>query len=296
MKSALKNAARVLAAACLAMAVMAPVQAFALEAPQSSGGAPATVTLTRLSESELGVSVSVVGDISSVFPQGGHFGYTYLDGYPGPPSGTQIIDGQYAYAISGGNFREFTAATANESFTATLTLNGLERWVLICLYSNEYLQSAWWDSYEIPAWTQDDADPAVTTPGRSEATYVISSAADYVLRIDKDFSLYDSAAGVTIDGTALDAANYTVAEGSTVVTIKSAYLDTLSVGTHTVAVRFTDGATVSHSIKVLAAGTGVPATGDNTAAIAITASIIALFGAALLAVTLRKRSRSRSAS
>ena len=47
--------------------------------------------------------------------------------------------------------------------------------------------------------------------------------------------------GVKVDGTLVDAKNYTVKEGSTIVTLKTDYLNTLSVGTHTFEILWTDG-------------------------------------------------------
>ena len=47
--------------------------------------------------------------------------------------------------------------------------------------------------------------------------------------------------GVKVDGTLVDAKNYTVKEGSTIVTLKADYLNTLSVGTHTFEILWTDG-------------------------------------------------------
>lgn len=47
--------------------------------------------------------------------------------------------------------------------------------------------------------------------------------------------------GVKVDGTLVDAKNYTVKEGSTIVTLKADYLNTLSVGTHTFEIFWTDG-------------------------------------------------------
>lgn len=55
---------------------------------------------------------------------------------------------------------------------------------------------------------------------------------------------------VLVDGTVVDGANYTVSEGSTVVTMKSAYLETLTVGTHTLTVRSQNGdASTQFTIK-----------------------------------------------
>ena len=55
---------------------------------------------------------------------------------------------------------------------------------------------------------------------------------------------------VLVDGTVVDGANYTMSEGSTVVTLKSAYLETLTVGTHTLTIRSQNGdASTQFTIK-----------------------------------------------
>ena len=51
--------------------------------------------------------------------------------------------------------------------------------------------------------------------------------------------------GVKVDGTLVDAKNYTVKEGSTIVTLKADYLNTLSVGTHTFEILWTDGSAIT---------------------------------------------------
>ncbi|MGN0351363.1 MAG: bacterial Ig-like domain-containing protein, partial [Roseburia sp.] len=56
--------------------------------------------------------------------------------------------------------------------------------------------------------------------------------------------------GVKVDGTLVDAKNYTVKEGSTIVTLKADYLNTLSVGSHTIEIVWTDGlASTNFTIK-----------------------------------------------
>ena len=76
--------------------------------------------------------------------------------------------------------------------------------------------------------------------------------------------------GVKVDGSLVDAKNYTVKEGSTIVTLKADYLNTLSVGTHTFEILWTDGsASTTFTIKADTSDDGdkkddVPKTGDNT--------------------------------
>ena len=73
---------------------------------------------------------------------------------------------------------------------------------------------------------------------------------------------------VQVDGKDLDASNYTVKEGSTIVTLNAAYLNTLSVGKHTLAVVSETGtASTEFTIKAAAVvndDTDSPQTGDNS--------------------------------
>ena len=72
---------------------------------------------------------------------------------------------------------------------------------------------------------------------------------------------------VQVDGKDLDASNYTVKEGSTIVTLKAEYLGTLSAGTHTLAIVSETGtATTEFTIKAAPASddTQSPQTGDNS--------------------------------
>ncbi len=53
-----------------------------------------------------------------------------------------------------------------------------------------------------------------------------------------------------MDGNLIDRSNYTAKEGSTIITLKASYLNTLSAGTHTVEILWTDGsASTTFTIK-----------------------------------------------
>ena len=67
---------------------------------------------------------------------------------------------------------------------------------------------------------------------------------------------------VQVDGKDLDASNYTVKEGSTIVTLNAAYLNTLSVGKHTLSIVSANG-TATTEFTITAAQTGGDQTGDN---------------------------------
>ena len=67
---------------------------------------------------------------------------------------------------------------------------------------------------------------------------------------------------VQVDGKDLDPANYTVKEGSTIVTLKAEYLGTLSVGKHTLAI-VSDTGTATTEFTIKAAADSSSQTGDD---------------------------------
>lgn len=88
-------------------------------------------------------------------------------------------------------------------------------------------------------------------------------------RANGDFSKFT---GVKVDDTLIDAKNYTAVSGSTVITLKADYLNTLSVGTHKLTVVYNDGE-CSANFEINApqnengGGSGsekTPQTGDNS--------------------------------
>ena len=74
--------------------------------------------------------------------------------------------------------------------------------------------------------------------------------------------LFSKFVGIKIDGKDVDKANYEVKAGSTIITLKASYLDTLAVGEHTITVVYTDGST-DGTFNVHAKANS-PATGDNS--------------------------------
>ena len=67
---------------------------------------------------------------------------------------------------------------------------------------------------------------------------VIGESGDIVIRADKAFDQFVS---VLVDGIEIGADCYTAESGSTVITLKADYVNTLSPGNHTIGIRFTDG-------------------------------------------------------
>ena len=101
---------------------------------------------------------------------------------------------------------------------------------------------------------------------------------------------------VQVDGKDLDASNYTVKEGSTIVTLKTSYLETLSVGKHTLAIVSETGtATTKFTIKAAAVtdDTQSPQTGDSSN-IALWIAVLLAAGTALTGTAVYSRKRKYS--
>ncbi len=80
--------------------------------------------------------------------------------------------------------------------------------------------------------------PAVSIIEGADQTFVIGNNKSVTIKADGDFSKF---VGVSMDGTEIAKEHYTAAAGSTIITLKPEYLQTLTAGEHTVAIRFTDG-------------------------------------------------------
>ena len=101
---------------------------------------------------------------------------------------------------------------------------------------------------------------------------------------------------VQVDGKDLDASNYTVKEGSTIVTLKAEYLETLSVGKHTLAIVSETGtATTEFTVKAAAVtdDTQSPQTGDDSN-IALWIAVLLAAGTALTGTAVYSRKRKYS--
>ena len=96
--------------------------------------------------------------------------------------------------------------------------------------------------------------------------------------------------GVKVDGKSVDEKYYTVKEGSTIVTLKAGYLNTLTVGSHTLEIIWTDGS--ASTAFTVSAQTVVesPQTGDNSMmALWIAVLFVSGFGVVATAVYGKKR-------
>lgn len=72
----------------------------------------------------------------------------------------------------------------------------------------------------------------------TESSYVLQSGNSLTIRVDAEFSKFT---GIKVDGVQIGKDNYDVKSGSTIVTLKSSYLNTLAAGTHNLEMLWTDG-------------------------------------------------------
>ena len=152
-----------------------------------------------------------------------------------------------------------------------------------------------------------------TAPAPARVNYEILDGANgsWVLNTDGSLSIRGSGefskfVGVRVDGTLIDTTNYTAREGSTIITLEAAYLNTLSVGTHTFELIWTDGsANTTVTINANASGNSalpggtnkkddVPKTGDSTPMVGL--FILAGLSGAGLIFTARKGRKNPEAS
>lgn len=103
--------------------------------------------------------------------------------------------------------------------------------------------------------------------------------------------LFSKFVGIKVDGKDVDKANYEVKAGSTIITLKASYLDTLAVGEHTITVVYTDGST-DGTFNVHAKANS-PATGDDFN-IALYGSLMVVSVTALVVLLLASKKRKQA--
>ena len=80
--------------------------------------------------------------------------------------------------------------------------------------------------------------------------YTITESNEAKFRINADFSKFVDGGKVYVDNELVDSKNYTAESGSTIITLKKAFVDKLSVGEHTLKVVFNDGGESSTTFNV----------------------------------------------
>ena len=135
--------------------------------------------------------------------------------------------------------------------------------------SDVNIEAVWWNLY-------------VPTSGAT-GEWKKDSGGDFVITSDV---LFNKFLGVRLNGDTVDPSNYSAASGSTIVTLKSAYLQGLPAGNHVFDLVFSDGI-ASSALKISPADGGG---GGNGMMIAIVAAVlIAGIGAAVYFFVLKKQ-------
>ena len=130
---------------------------------------------------------------------------------------------------------------------ATQTTDGnIEYW--ICTKCGSYFSDAGGTTaikaadVVIPKKAAETPEGEIKTPyAITEGTgssYALQSGSSLTVRGNGDFSKFT---GIKVDGVQIGAENYEAKSGSTIVTLKSSYLDTLTAGTHSLEILWTDG-------------------------------------------------------
>ena len=122
----------------------------------------------------------------------------------------------------------------------------------------------------------------------SDQTYTITKDTEAKFRIDAEYGLFLQGGKVYVDGELVEEDNYTSEEGSTIITLKQGFVDTLSAGEHTLKVVFADGGVATTNFTVVKPTLTVdnPNTGDNIVLYIAAGilSVLGLLGASVFAI------------
>ena len=121
-------------------------------------------------------------------------------------------------------------------------------------------------------WTEDSVTPELATysfiSGDGQSwTKGSDNTVDFTVKRDvDDETTFSHFTGVEIDGTVVDAANYTAEAGSVKLSLKASYLETLADGSHDISVLFDDGSAEAKFTVLDSADNDEPGdeTKDNT--------------------------------
>ena len=80
--------------------------------------------------------------------------------------------------------------------------------------------------------------------------YIINKHTFAKFEINAEYNLFENGGKVYVDNKLVDPKNYTSEEGSTIITFNRSYMDSLSLGAHTLRVEFTDGGDASCIFRV----------------------------------------------
>ena len=160
-----------------------------------------------------------------------------------------------AVKVAKGDNQTFTISPSSGYVIDTLKVDGLEvtattSYTFSEVNSNHTIEVNFKQESQTPDVPGVTAPSITTQPGNATVknTYQIIDGANSSWTHDSDGNItirgngdFSKFTGVKVDGNLIDKSNYTAKEGSTIITLKASYLNTLSTGTHTVEILWTDG-------------------------------------------------------
>ena len=159
-------------------------------------------------------------------------------------------DGSLDEAVPGTDFelQDGSTLTAEE-----LKLKPKADLVFVANYNNTYTD---------PTAGASDAGTKYKIIKGADSTWKQGSGKDLLIASNAPFEKFKS---VEVDGATIAASNYTAASGSTEITLKASYLQTLALGDHSFTITSNDGAASTRFHVVDANGNSTsPKTGSNT--------------------------------
>ncbi len=136
-------------------------------------------------------------------------------------------------------FKASGTATVKVKAAATGNYNGAEILVIVTVTENQETEISYFNT---------EGDGLVWTKGSNvTADFTFKRSAD-------DSTTFGHFTGVSVDGEAVDALNYTAESGSVIVKLKPVYLETLSLGAHTLTAAFDDANAATADFRIVESG------------------------------------------
>ncbi|MDY4515905.1 MAG: InlB B-repeat-containing protein [Lachnospiraceae bacterium] len=127
----------------------------------------------------------------------------------------------------------------------------------------------------------------------ANSNWTLDSGESLSIRGSGEFSQF---VGVKVDGTLVDAENYTVEEDSPIVTLKADYLNTLTAGSHTIELEWTDGsASTAFTVHAPAADNETQSSQPGGSRLWIWVALVVVIGAGGLGIVLFGKKKKYSA-
>lgn len=91
-------------------------------------------------------------------------------------------------------------------------------------------------------WTKNKVNVTYSILDGNNQTYIVDTNIDIIIKSDGDLNKLE---GIKVDGKLIDEENYETKNGSTILTLKSSYLNDLDIGSHTLEFVYNDGSVVA---------------------------------------------------